>query len=412
MRIFSSLGIVFSLLITTSQLAQSQVRQFSYQFDHNFNRIEIPFTNHNNLIVIPLTLNDKITLQFIVDTGVQTTILTEKTYGDYLGLNYDRRIEVSGPGSNESISALVANDVLVTIPGLGSKNQTLLVLEEDYLNLSSNLGFEVNGIIGYELFSRFVVDINYDEKILILHEPEKFKARKHHTAINIQILNSKPYLNAQILQYNGTILDAMLMVDTGASHPLLLQLLEESAVVLPPKILPAFLGKGLGGEIPGYLGRVIKLKIGPYTFDNVIASYPEEDAYNRVEANGRIGTLGGEILTRFNPIFDYFNNTLYLRKSRKYGKPFQHDMSGMEFIAFGKQLDKILVTNVTVGSPAFEAGVMVGDQILYLNGFKMTASNFRFVNKLLRTKPGRKIKMEVARTDERIKIKFRLREMI
>jgi hypothetical protein len=395
-----------------SQYTNGQVRQFSYEFDHNFNKVEIPFINHNNLIVIPLTLNDKITLQFIVDTGVQSTILTEKTYADYLGLSYDRRIELTGPGSKESISALVASNVSVNIPGLGSKNQTILVLEEDYLNLSSNLGFEVHGIIGFEIFSRFVVDINYDEKIIILHEPEKFKPRKSYTPINIQILNSKPYLNAQILQYNGTVLDAMLMVDTGASHPLLLQLLEESDVTLPPKTLPAFLGKGLGGEIPGHLGRVIKLKIGPYTFDHVIASYPEEDAYNRVEVNGRIGTVGGEILTRFNPIFDYFNNTLYLRKSRKYGKPFQHDMSGMEFIAFGKNLDKIVITNVTVGSPAYEAGLQIGDQILFLNGFRMTASNFRFVNKLLRTKPGRKIKVEVARIDKRIKIKFRLREMI
>jgi hypothetical protein len=399
-------------LTLVNHITNAQVRQFSYEFDHNFDRVEIPFTNHNNLIVIPLTLNDKITLQFIVDTGVQTTILTEKTYADYLGLDYDRRIELSGPGSIESISALVASNVSVSIPSLGSKNQTILVLEEDYLNLSSNLGFEVHGIIGYEIFSRFVVDINYDEKMLILHEPEKFKPRRSHTPINIQILNSKPYLKAQILQQNGSILDAMLMVDTGASHPLLLQLLEGSAVVLPAKTIPAFLGKGLGGEIPGHLGRVTTMKLGPYTFDNVIASYPDEDAYSRVEVNGRIGTLGGEILTRFNPIFDYFNNTLYLRKSRKYGKPFQHDMSGMEFIAFGKSLDKIVVTNVTVGSPAYEAGLQIGDQILYLNGFRMAAGNFRFVNKLLRTKPGRKINMEVARLDERIKIKFRLREMI
>jgi hypothetical protein len=122
------------------------------------------------------------------------------------------------------VSALVASNVSVSIPGIGSKNQTILVLEEDYLNLSSNLGFEVHGIIGYEIFNRFVVNINYDEKLLILHEPEKFKPRRSYTPINIQILNSKPYLKAQILQQNGTVLDAMLMVDTGASHPLLLQL--------------------------------------------------------------------------------------------------------------------------------------------------------------------------------------------
>lgn len=378
---------------------------------HNF--IEIPFVKHNNLIIIPVTINSRLTLQFILDTGVQYAILTEKTYGDFLGLTYDKRVTLSAPGNVEEINALVAKNARISLPGVYGGEQTMLVLEEDYLNLRSNLGFEVHGIIGYEIFKNFVVDINYDISLITLIEPSTFKARKKMTAIPIEILNGKPYLLASVRQKTGdNIIGVKLMVDTGASHALLLEHDSDSALLLPQVNLPAFLGKGLGGEIPGYISRTQAFQMGPYRFENVVTSFPDKAVYRMTDIDGRNGTIGGEVMTRFNPIFDYFNNTIYLRKSRKYGVPFHHDMSGMEFIAFGRYLDQIVVTNIAPNSPAEEAGIRVGDQILIINGFRMGPTNFRYVNKLLRTKPGKKINVTLQREDEKFIAKFKLRQMI
>lgn len=397
----------FLLLHTGWASAQS-----GFRFNENLSQIDIPFIKHNNLIVLPVTIEDKLTLQFIVDTGVRHAILTEKSYADFLGLGYDRRVFLSAPGSAESVSALVARNVALAIPGASSDNQTLLVLEEDYLNLRSNLGFEVHGIIGYELFSSFVVSVNYDTNTITLLKEGTFKPRKVHTAFPITLQSSKPHIHVELTQKNGTKVKANLMVDTGASHGLLLEIDSDSSLSLPEKTLPTFLGKGLGGEIPGKLGRIDALAVGQYRFKDVIVSYPDEGKYLSDIRDERNGTIGGEIMTRFNPVFDYFNNTLYLRKSRKYGAPFEHDMSGMEFIAFGKNLDKIIITHITKDSPAAEAGLMVGDEIYKFNGYRMGASNFRFVNRLLRTKPGRKIRLIIVREETRMKIKFRLRQLI
>ncbi|MBA4057965.1 MAG: peptide-binding protein, partial [Marivirga sp.] len=42
-------------------------------------KVQIPIEIINNLIVIPVVLNDALPLKFILDTGVRTTILTQKT---------------------------------------------------------------------------------------------------------------------------------------------------------------------------------------------------------------------------------------------------------------------------------------------------------------------------------------------
>ena len=74
-------------------------------------KIEIPFDQHNNLIIIPITINRFLTLKFILDTGVESAILTEKLYADILDVNYVREITIDGPGLIDSVEAYIANQV-------------------------------------------------------------------------------------------------------------------------------------------------------------------------------------------------------------------------------------------------------------------------------------------------------------
>ena len=61
-------------------------------------KVEIPIEIYNNLIVVPVVLNGALPLKFILDTGVRTAILTEKTFSDILNLAYSRKYTISGPG--------------------------------------------------------------------------------------------------------------------------------------------------------------------------------------------------------------------------------------------------------------------------------------------------------------------------
>lgn len=375
-------------------------------------KMEMSFERHNNLVIIPITLNDQITLRFILDTGVQNAILTEKGYSDLLGLNYDRKINLAGPGSIDSVNAYVVKDIKLALSGIVGENQSLLVLEEDYLNLRNNLGAEVYGIIGYEIFSRFVVEFDYDNNKLIFYEPYHFVPKKYYKVLPLAVEGTKPYVQVTITQNNGKKVDAKLMVDTGASHAVLLEVDTNPDLTLPEKVLRTSLGRGLGGEIAGDVGRLKTVRLDKFAFKDVLASYPVEGAYKRISDDGRNGTIGGEILSRFNPVIDYFENKLYLRKSEEHHKTFEHDMAGLEFSAVGKSLDQILVTKVKPDSPAFRVGMQQNDVITHVNGNKVGTTSFNYINTLFRLKPGKKVKLRVLRGEEQLRVDFKLERMI
>jgi hypothetical protein len=394
--------------------SSSWSQQIGFDFPPGVQSVKIPFERYNNLIVIPIIINQSISIKFILDTGVQFAILTEKAFGDFLNLEYDRRLSVQGPGLADSISAQVATQINMSLPG-GIKsgiNQSLLVLEDNYLDLRKNLGEEVYGIIGYDLFSRFVIKINYDAQYLELYEPKYFRPKGKLIRVPLNIVNTKPYIDASLTFDDDEEKKMNLMVDTGASHALLLNDNLED-IRLPEKTLKTIIGRGLGGDIHGFLGRISNIKINSFDFDDPIVSFPTKGHYSKLIHKGsRNGTIGGEILTCFNPIFDYNRGILYLSKSKQYYKKFEHDMSGLDLQMTGLNLDKVIVVGVRENSPAASAGVKIGDIITNMNGVDTKSAKFSEVTSTLRFRPKRRVNIKVQREDTIHKISFKLERII
>lgn len=388
-------------------------KEFGFKMPENVKSITIPFEQHNNLILIPVTINGFLTLKFILDTGVETAILTEKVYGDILRMNYSREITIAGPGLVDSVQAYVATGVTFNLPqGVIGRNMNMLVLKEDYLELSKNIGDNVHGIIGYDIFSRFVVDIDYDENLLTLIDPDRFKPKKRYEVIPLDIRGSKPFIEAKV-QQDGTRTYLDIMVDSGASHAALIDYSTVDSIDIPKKTITTALGRGIAGEIPGYLGRMDTVELGKYDFQKMLVSAPFEGAYNKVIKRGsRVGTFGGELLNRFHVIFDYRNEKMYLLRGRQFKDPFEHDMSGMYLNAIGPNLDTLQVIRVESGSPAYKADIQKGDVLLFVNGKSLKSNTLSQIYSLLSSKDGRKIRCKILREGEIFKVQFRLKRAI
>ena len=89
--------ISFILLLNTCVCATaSGQREFGFTMPEGSKKVEIEFEEYNNLIVIPITINRFLTLKFILDTGVETAILTEKLFADILDAEYIRELKIAG----------------------------------------------------------------------------------------------------------------------------------------------------------------------------------------------------------------------------------------------------------------------------------------------------------------------------
>jgi len=400
-------GILFILILLIPFSGSSQFLGYKILGDRK--KVSLPIEIYNNLIIVPVKLNGVIPLKMVVDTGVRSTIITDKFITDILRLPYSRKITVAGPGDYVMLEAYVINKIDMVFKGVVGTDQSILVLEEDYLRLRNYLGIEVHGLIGYDIFNRFIVEVNYAKKILTLREPGFYKPPKRYNEIPITIEDTKPYVSADIAINEGTRFAGKFMIDTGASHAILINESSNEDIDIPEKNFKTIIGRGLGGPISGKISYINEITIDRYSFSDLIASFPDPDSYpDTIGLVYRNGTIGGELLSRFNVLFDYNNEKLYVSKSNRFKKPFGYNMSGLTVIADGEELKTYKITDVRENSPAFEAGIRIDDTIEFINGSSMDKVGLNEVYKLFNFGKGKKINLVISRNGERKNFRFKL----
>jgi len=394
----------FYSLLVGLLICNSTFGQLGFTLANGATKAEIPIEIHNNLVIVPVILNNQLPLKFIVDTGVRTTILTEKIYSDILRLAYSKKFTISAPGGLNTVNAYIANNVTIDMPGVHGRGHAMLVLENDFLELRSSLGSEVHGILGYELFSRFVIKIDYEAKLMTLMVPQKFNPSRKYTRLPITVEDTKPYYVAELKVNDTTSISAKLMIDTGASHGLFLDLQSNDKLSIPAKNISCTIGKGLGGIITGRLARIKSLRIGRYTISNMIASFPDPNSYFDTLRTGRLvyrnGSIGGEVLSRFQVVFDFPREKIYLKPNHSFRKNSYYNMCGITVKATGPALREFVVVEVRGQSAAFKMGVKVGDRIFSINNTLTSEMDLSEINAYFNSRPGKKLTMKVIRDQE------------
>jgi len=392
-----SAGSIILLILSFHLIAPNHgfSQHLGFYVENKGRKARVPFELYNNLIVVQAILNNEYPVNLILDTGVRPTILLDKQFADSVGLEYQRRIDLFGVGDAAPVEASVVIGASLSMNNVQSTNLSILVLENDLLQLERHLGVRVDGILGYDLFSRFVVKINYQKKLIDFYEPSEFVRPPKFRQLDIEIIDSKPMIVMDIMQRNGVPLKANLLVDTGASHALILDPLSEKKIQIPDKHIYANLGRSISGELKGILGRVDYIKFGKYELDDVIVSYIEEAS----EEDKRNGSIGGELLSKFSVIFDYYHHKMYLESNYSFRVPFEYNMSGLEFIAEGLELDNYFIHSIRQGSPSYNIGLFPGDQLVAINNIGEEKLSLAKIYTELSRKEGKEISLTVRRGD-------------
>ena len=377
-------------------------------------KMTIPFSLEQGFMIVKVRLQKTFPMRFIFDTGAEHTIIFNKMYSDMLKLPYDRRIPILGADLSQEMYANIIRNIYMDMNGAESVKRDILVLEKNYLRLFETAGIYVDGIIGGEFFRGLVVEINYNDREIILHHPGHFDTNKYkkYEDYDIDIVNYKTYIKTTAIQ-DGDTSQLNLLLDTGASLTFLLHANSDSTLIMPDFVIPGSLGSGLGGEVMGFMGLMDEIKIGKFEFDNVLSSFQDiNPSVIRPNEFFRNGLIGNVLLSRFQVVINYSRGKLYLKARRKYNKKFEYDKSGITFYAFGPHLNNFFVKSVVIESPAYEAGVRPGDRIIALCKKVSKKWSMEQMSAILKKKEGTKINMVVERDGLFIPIEFKLRDLL
>lgn len=410
---------------------------------------KVKFELVNNLIIIPIEVNGA-QLSFILDSGVNKPILFNLSDKDSIQINNVSEIVIKGLGEGEPINALISSSNLFRIGEVVNTDQQLYVVMDKELNLSPRLGIPVHGIIGYDLFRDFIVELNYSSKYLKLHDPDLYRSKKSSKTrkLPLQIIQNKAYVQGDVLMKNKQSIPVKLLIDSGSSDALWLFEDLDRGLGVPRDNYVDFLGQGLSGSIYGKRTKIDGIKLAGFLLKDAKTAFPDPQYFNSMTTFGdRNGSLGGEVLKRFALVFNYGNRTLSLRKNSLFNKPFDFNLSGidiqhngMRYISesiadangavlvdsgksFGdvqilfenmtrlSMVPEIIVSGIRAGSPGHEAGLQEGDVILAVNGKKVHHYKLQQILQMLNDKEGKRVKVLIERYQKDMLITYILKDV-
>ncbi|TAE21634.1 MAG: signal protein PDZ [Cytophagales bacterium] len=391
--------------------------QFGFFLAGNRSWTRIPFQLHSNLIIIPIRINNSDTLRFILDTGVSSTIITDPAAVSKQKFNYTRKVKLTGAGEGSTLTASVAINNQLSCGFLRASHHNIVVLDEDVLKLSEYVGVPIHGIFGYDLFNTFVVNIDFQLREITLTKPTKFRYRKGMgEKYPIVIQDTKPYTDAMTLIEGDKSTPLRVIIDTGAGHALLLDRTRNPEMLpLPDRIIRAQLGRGLNGVINGSMGRLEKIRFGKFEMSNILASFPDSLAFGTklINTPQRVGNVGCELLRRFRVTFNYGEKYMVVKPVKKLiRESFEHDMSGVELKAKGAKFKNYYIGRIIEGSPADLAGLVEGDELLFINNTAVAELTISDIYKLLQRGEGKEVTMVVRRNGQMALAQFTLKRVI
>ena len=329
-----------------------------FEMNSRIDQIILPFEMVNNHIIITGIVNG-IKVKLVLDTGFigHGVFLYKNEKISNSGIKPTSQIMVQGAGGAKP-AGIVLNGK-VNFDGFRLSGLYIIIMSQSD---EMKKRFHADGIIGYSIFSRFVVDINFKKKKLILIRPEKFKYRGTGKRLPLN-LNGGIFVECSVSVKTGTSEKLNCFLDTGATHTLML--FTDDRKKLPE--VKSFTRKAAGasetfnyqvfrGHQLTFAGSILKKPI--------LFSADKEDF--GLATRGSDANLGMGLLKKFHLIFDYSRKELILEPNENFSSPFEYNMSGIFF--FRNPEKKIIVFRILKGSPAQKAGILPGDIIISING--------------------------------------------
>lgn len=370
-----------------------------FVLNSNKKRDAISFVKAKNLIVIPVFINEKGPYNFLLDTGVDPLVITDSVLSKSFNQKNLRPVKINGAGSGEEINAFLTNNVKAAIGESTINNIPTIIIKDNVFNLSNFLGIKVHGIIGYYFFKSFTVKINYQSNRIVFKQPKKNKRIKG-IKLKLLFLENKPYINTKLSTDSLGEINALLIVDSGASHALSLETYQGGVFPIPKERISGNLGIGLSGAISGKISRINSITLGNYQLKNLITNFPNySDIAAKTNIKNRTGNIGAEILSRFHITFDYQNAAMYIKKNASFKDRFEHDMSGIALFIKTGDYNRFFIHRIEIGSPAEKAGFEIDDELVSINFKDISLASLDDVTNMLKSSDGNTLLIELVRNN-------------
>lgn len=279
----------FFLLLSAEVIALRPSSGFS--LPDSVEEMTLKYRIVKGLIVLPVTINDSIEVNLILDTGCRNLILFGKQFSELFRIHPGKPVVFSGLGSGNPVTGVLSLGNKVSIHQvLGSQIPVVIT--------NSNLfdRFEdVHGVIGYDIFLRFEIELNAAKRMITFRPANKVSAPAGYTHVDLRVVDARPIIESELFESRKKGRKMDLMIDTGSSLGLLLKTTNVSQYGNRRKRV---LGIGFNGPLSGYETITQSLKIDDMEISQVATGIVASDWHDNA-------SIGMDVLKDYVVILNY-----------------------------------------------------------------------------------------------------------
>jgi hypothetical protein len=382
----------------------------TYRFAAHSRQTHVAFELNANKIYIPVRVNNAGPYWFILDTGsISNAVDTE--IAKSLGIKLEHPFEASG-GGEKTVTGAIGSNVSLDISELELK-QAEIDVEPVNAAISAAEGRRVDGLLGYDFLSRFVVKIDYMNQRVDVFEPADFHYTGSGEANPFEIIRGNIFVSTSLTMPDRKRVPGSFMVDTGWRSALTLTspFVADQKLMTIPGTVDAITGMGIGGATIDTMARIPGLQLGGYKIENFLANFSHAKA--GVLSQGDFsGIIGAEVLRRFTVIFDYPHRKMILEPNARLSTPYEFDMSGLFITSEGGSSKAFKIYSVVKDSPGAGAGMQEGDIIESIDNIPASSFTLEKIRQMFKAAEGREHRLTVSRNGRVFTAKLRLRRII
>jgi hypothetical protein len=282
--------------------------------------IKIPFKMHRGKPLMELEINGK-KATLMIDNGVlwDQVWLCGSPLVEQLQLKSIEESQIEGAGEGDPTQAYTSNNLTL-------KFKNIIFYEQPVLVSPTAAGFAkmfpgADGQLCNTFFKHFIVEFDFIENEVVLHNPGQFEYKGRGSILDLHANASGTYsIPFSLTLLDGKIYSDWVDLDLGGIYPLKIALNNKHQIQLPADVKATF-SFGAQGKATEYRGKIRGMSIGNYLFDYPTAIFGDEKT-SRIHIDN-LGVIGLPLFMKFNCIFDYFNNKLYLEPNQNFTTAFE-----------------------------------------------------------------------------------------
>jgi hypothetical protein len=263
----------------------------------------IPFRlGWNNSIMVVARINDSPELDLMFDTGANGIVVSEKALGKDGAPIVEREVAAYGLGGASTVKLSRRNRL-----AMGT-----IAWDSVSLVMNTSGGPNADGVIGYNVFDQRVVEIDYDQSVLVIHPSLPVKASGY-VGYPLRFHDGLSFIELA-LDVGGRIVTGWFDFDTGSSGGIFLHKAFAETGALHGAMEHTGFDR-LKGQGPNRVA-VDNVVLPSLRLANATLRHVPTNVELPTSAQGPpFNIVGNDVLKRFNAIVDYQHDTVYLTPS-------------------------------------------------------------------------------------------------